>query len=412
MRTSITKALGALLLCGMMAVLLSSCTGRDSANGKVQIEFFQNKPEAKATFDDLIQTFNAAHADIQVTQVNPPDAETVLKTRVVKNDIPDIMAMGATDTYSTLAQSDIFTDLTDSSLLKTIDPNYIQMLKDVTGMDEVTGIPYATNANGIMYNKTLFDEMGLDVPKTWDELIATAQQIKDAGKIPFYFTYKDDWQTSLPFNALGSNLAGIDFYQQRRDNQVTFKEKYREVAEKQLELMKYGHSDNFGKAYSDGNRAFANGEAFMYIQGTWAIPEIRKANPNVEIGFFPFPTGNDTSQIKLVNGIDSLFTIAADTPNREQAEEFISFLLKPENIGRYIDEQTLFSAVEGVKQDDPAVQELMPYIEQGKVIDFADHYIPAAVQLNSIVQSFLQNQNIDNYLDTLDKEWDKVANRR
>ncbi|MCM3173866.1 extracellular solute-binding protein [Paenibacillus sp. MER 99-2] len=412
MRTSITKALGALLLCGMMAVLLSSCTSRDSANGKVQIEFFQNKPEAKATFDELIQTFNAAHADIQVTQVNPPDAETVLKTRVVKNDIPDIMAMGATDTYSTLAQSDIFTDLTDSSLLKTIDPNYIQMLKDVTGMDEVTGIPYATNANGIMYNKTLFDEMGLDVPKTWDELIATAQQIKDAGKIPFYFTYKDDWQTSLPFNALGSNLAGIDFYQQRRDNQVTFKEKYREVAEKQLELMKYGHSDNFGKAYSDGNRAFANGEAFMYIQGTWAIPEIRKANPDVEIGFFPFPTGNDASQIKLVNGIDSLFTIAADTPNREQAEEFIAFLLEPDNIGRYIDEQTLFSAVEDVKQDDPAVQELMPYIEQGKVIDFADHYIPAAVQLNSIVQSFLQNQNIDNYLDTLDKEWDKVANRR
>ncbi|WP_128103986.1 ABC transporter substrate-binding protein [Paenibacillus sp. DCT19] len=412
MRTSITKALGALLLCGMMAVLLSSCTGRDSANGKVQIEFFQNKPEAKATFDELIQTFNAAHADIQVTQVNPPDAETVLKTRVVKNDIPDIMAMGATDTYSTLAQSDIFTDLTDSSLLKTIDPNYIQMLKDVTGMDEVTGIPYATNANGIMYNKTLFNEMGLDVPKTWDELIATAQQIKDAGKIPFYFTYKDDWQTSLPFNALGSNLAGIDFYQQRRDNQVTFKEKYREVAEKQLELMKYGHSDNFGKAYSDGNRAFANGEAFMYIQGTWAIPEIRKANPDVKIGFFPFPTGNDASQIKLVNGIDSLFTIAADTPNREQAEEFIAFLLEPDNIGRYIDEQTLFSAVEGVKQDDPAVQELMPYIEQGKVIDFADHYIPAAVQLNSIVQSFLQNQNIDNYLDTLDKEWDKVANRR
>ncbi|WP_397349475.1 MULTISPECIES: ABC transporter substrate-binding protein [Paenibacillus] len=396
----------------MMAVLLSSCTSRDSANGKVQIEFFQNKPEAKATFDDLIQTFNAAHADIQVTQVNPPDAETVLKTRVVKNDIPDIMAMGATDTYSTLAQSDIFTDLTDSSLVQTIDPNYIQMLKDVTGMDEVTGIPYATNANGIMYNKTLFNEMGLDVPKTWDELIATAQQIKDAGKIPFYFTYKDDWQTNLPFNALGPNLVGIDFYLERRENKVTFKEKYREVAEKQLELMKYGHSDNFGKAYSDGNRAFANGEAFMYIQGTWAIPEIRKANPNVDIGFFPFPTGNDASQIKLVNGIDSLFTIAADTPNRAQAEEFIAFLLEPENIGRYIDEQTLFSAVEGVKQDDPAVQELMPYIEQGKVIDFADHYIPAAVQLNSIVQSFLQNQNIDNYLDTLDKEWDKVANRR
>ncbi|QLG42657.1 extracellular solute-binding protein [Paenibacillus sp. FSL W7-1088] len=401
-----------MLLCGITAVLLSSCTSGNHANGKVQVEFFQNKPEAKGTFDELIKMFNAEHSDIQVTQVNPPDAETVLKTRVVKNDVPDIMAMGATDTYSILAQSDIFADLTDSQLLKTIDPNYIQMLKDVTGMDEVTGVPYATNANGIMYNKTLFKEMGLDVPKTWDELIATAQKIKDAGKIPFYFTYKDDWQTNLPFNALGPNLVGIDFYLERRENKVTFKEKYREVAEKQLELMNYGHGDNFGKAYSDGNRAFANGEAYMYIQGTWAISEIRKANPNVDIGFFPFPTGNDPSKIKLVNGIDSLFTIAADTPNKEQAEQFIAFLLEPENIGKYIKEQTLFSAVEGVKQDDPAVQELTPYIEQGKVIDFADHYIPAAVQLNSIVQSFLQNKNIDNYLDTLDKEWDKVANRR
>lgn len=413
MRKTLTKSLGIMLLCGVLAALLSACTSSgESAGGKVQLEFFQNKPEAKGTFDELINAFNEAHPDIQVTQINPPDAETVLKTRVVKNDVPDIMAMGATDTYSILAQSGIFADLTNSPLLETIDPNYIQMLKDVTGMDKVTGIPYATNANGIMYNKTLFKEMGLDVPKTWDELIATAQKIKDAGKIPFYFTYKDDWQTNLPFNALAPNLVGIDFFLERRENKVTFKERYQEVAEKQLELMNYGHGDNFGKGYSDGNRAFANGEAYMYIQGTWAISEIRKANPNVDIGFFPFPTGNDPSQIKLVNGIDSLFTISADTPHKEQAEQFIAFLLKPENIGKYIDEQTLFSAVKDVKQDDPAVQELMPYIEQGKVIDFADHYIPAAVQLNSIVQSFLQNQDIDRYLDTLDKEWDKVANRR
>lgn len=71
-------------------------------------------------------------------------------------------------------------------------------------------------------------------------------------------------------------MVGIDFYLERRENKVTFKEKYREVAEKQLELMNYGHGDNFGKAYSDGNRAFANGEAYMYIQGTWAISKFAK----------------------------------------------------------------------------------------------------------------------------------------
>ncbi|MDO7906367.1 extracellular solute-binding protein [Paenibacillus sp. JX-17] len=403
----------AITICLTAALLLSACGRQDeTADGKVKIEFFQNKPEAKGSFDKLIAKFNEQHPDVQVTQVNPPDAETVLLTRVVKNDIPDVIGMGATDTYSILAQSGIFADFEGTPLLSNIDDNYVKMLQDVAGTEGVNGVPYATNANGIMYNKTLFKQMGLTVPKTWDELIATARKIKEAGKIPFYFTYKDDWQTNLPFNALGPNLVGIDFFLQRRENQVTFQEKYREVAEKQLELMKYGHNDNFGKAYSDGNRAFANGDAFMYIQGTWAIPEIRKANPDVQIGFFPFPASNDAANNKLINGVDTLLTISSETPHKKEAEEFIAFLTEPENIGQYIKEQTLFSAVKGVKQDDPAVAELQPYLQQGKVIDFADHYIPAAVQLNSIVQSFLQNGDIDSYLKTLDREWDKVADRR
>ncbi|MEC0242139.1 extracellular solute-binding protein [Paenibacillus dokdonensis] len=401
-----------LLACVLLVSMLSGCGSSKEADGKVKLEFFQNKPEAKGSFDNLIAKFNQTHPGIQVSQINPPDAETVLKTRVVKNDIPDVIALGATDTYSILAQSDIFTDLTQSKLLENIEPNYIKMLKDITGMDKVTAVPYATNANGIMYNKTIFKEMGLTVPRTWDELIATAQKVKDNGKIPFYFTYKDDWQTNLPFNALAPNLVGIDFFKQLREGKVTFKEKFREVAEKQLKLLDYGHGDNFGKNYADGNRAFAKGEAAMYIQGSWAIPEIRKANPKADIGFFPFPAGNDPEQNKLISGVDTLLTISEDTKHKEEAEEFLSFLLEPENIGQYIKEQTAFAAVKGVNQEDPAVAGLLPYLKEGKVLDFADHYLPAAMQLNSIVQAFLQNRNIDGYLQTLDREWDKVQSRK
>lgn len=398
--------------CLLMLSMLSACGGRSEDSGRVQIEFFQNKPEAKASFDALIDKFNASQSRIHVIQVNPPDAETVLKTRVVKNDIPDIIGMGATDTYSLLAQSGIFLDMTDSPLLEHVDSNYVQMLKDVAGMDEVIGVPFATNANGIMYNKEMFKELGLSIPKSWDQLLSTAQKVKDAGKIPFYFTYKDDWQTVLPFNALASNLGGIEFYMDRREGKVTFADKYQEIAEKQLELLEYGHGDNFGKSYADGNRAFARGESAMYIQGTWAIPEIRKANPDMEMGFFPIPTGNDPEQNKLVSGVDTLLAISKDTKYKEEAKEFIAFLLEPENSKQYIDEQTLFSTIEGVKQEDPAVAELQPYLEQGEVVDFADHYIPAAVQLNSVVQSFLQRRDVDHYLKTLDEEWDKVADRR
>jgi len=200
----------------LLICMLTACGGNDTS-GRVQIEFFQNKPEAKGSFDALIQKFNESQSDITVVQVNPPDAETVLKTRVVKDDIPDIVGMGATDTYSLLAQSGIFMDMTGSPLLSRIDETYVQMLKDVSGMEEVIGIPYSTNANGVMYNKEIFSKLGLSVPRTWDELLATAKKAKDAGTIPFYFTYKDDWQTVLPFNALASNLEGIEFYLDRRE---------------------------------------------------------------------------------------------------------------------------------------------------------------------------------------------------
>lgn len=395
----------------LLICMLTACGGSDTS-GRVQIEFFQNKPEAKGSFDALIQKFNESQSDITVVQVNPPDAETVLKTRVVKDDIPDIVGMGATDTYSLLAQSGIFMDMTGSPLLSRVDETYVQMLKDVSGMEEVIGIPYSTNANGVMYNKEIFSKLGLSVPRTWDELLATAQKAKDGGTIPFYFTYKDDWQTVLPFNALASNLAGIEFYLDRREGKVTFADRYREIAEKQLELMEYGHGDNFGKNYADGNRAFARGESAMYIQGTWAISEIRKANPEAPIGFFPLPTGDDPESNKLISGVDTLLAVAEDSKHKEEALRFIEFLLEPENSKQYISEQTLFSTVQGVTQDDPAVAELLPYLERGQVVDFADHYIPAAVQLNSIIQSFLQNRDIDAYLKKLDTEWDKVADRR
>ncbi|ANS73477.1 ABC transporter substrate-binding protein [Paenibacillus yonginensis] len=399
----------AVLLAG---TLLSSCGGTTSADGKVHIEFFQNKPEAKDSFDKLVAKFNAENPNIEVTQVNPPDAETVLLTRVVKNDEPDIVGMGATDTFSILSQSGIFEDLTGQPLLDRVNPAYVKQITDVTGMADITGVPYATNANGIMYNKEIFRKLNLQVPKTWDELIQTAQAVKAAGIIPFYFTYKDDWQTNLSFNALGPNIVGNDFFKARRAGETTFKEHFREVAEKMLALLDYGHSDNFGKTYADGNRSFARGEAAMYIQGTWAIPELRKTNPDLELGFFPFPTGNDPNKVNLISGVDTLLAITQSSKHKEEAAKFVEFLLQPENIGQYIDEQTAFAAVEGVNQDDPAVAELKPYFEQSRFVDFADHFIPAAVQLNSITQSFLQNHNIDWFLNTLDTEWDKVANRR
>jgi raffinose/stachyose/melibiose transport system substrate-binding protein len=404
-------------IAGILAISLLSACGNDGnseggSGSKVKIEFFQNKPEAKATFDKLVAKFNEANPNIKVSQVNPPDAETVLKTRVAKKDIPDVVGLGATDTFSTLAKSGLFEDFTNDALIKNIQPAYLDMLKSMTGLTEMNGIPFSTNANGVIYNKAIFKELGLTIPTTWDEFIILAQKVKDSGKNAFYLTLKDSWTTLPAFNALESSNVGLDFFTQRGEGTVNFKDTYREVAEKQLKLLDFAQKDVNGKGYNDGNTAFAKGESAMYLQGVWAIPEIQKANPNIELGVFPFPGTNEPAKNKLVSGVDTLLTISKNSKHKEEAKQFVDFLLQPDNVKQYISEQKAFSAVIGVTQDDASVSDLKESFESGNLVDFSDHYIPAAMKVDTIIQGFLQKKDIDAYLTTLDTEWDKVANRK
>jgi raffinose/stachyose/melibiose transport system substrate-binding protein len=259
----------------------------------------------------------------------------------------------------------------------------------------------------------VFSDLGLSIPTTWDELVTTAQTIKDAGKTPFYMTNKDSWTTLESFNSLSSAIVGIDFYAKRTEGTVKFDSpEFREVAEKQLKLLDFGQKDMAGKTYNDGNVAFAKGESAMYIQGVWAIPEILKANPQIQLGVFPFPATNDPALNKVISGVDTVLTISKNTPHPDEAKKFISFLLQPENIQAYIDEQKAFSAVKGVNQSDASVQDLNAAFQSGNIVDFSDHYIPSAVKADTIIQSFYQKKDVNAYVKALDTEWDKVATRK
>ena len=45
----------------------------------------------------------------------------------------------------------------------------------------------------VIYNKEIFAEHGIEVPTTWDELIAACETLKAAGVTPFYATFKEPW---------------------------------------------------------------------------------------------------------------------------------------------------------------------------------------------------------------------------
>jgi len=402
------------LACLAAAVLLSGCgVGPGGADGRVTLEFFQFKPEAIEIFDKVIAGFERENPNIRIQQNHVPDADTAFRTRMVRNDIPDLITLNANATFGELARAGAFYDFSKEPIIQNINPGIIQIINDLGTRNpgEVNGIPFANNACGIIYNKDLFAKHGVAVPTTWNELIAAAEKFKAAGVTPFYLTLKDAW-TSLPaWNALASNLPPRDFFEERQARTTTFTEAYPPVAQRLQQLFELGQQDKLSRGYNDGNQAFAKGEAAMYLQGVWAIPVIRSFKPAFEIGTFAMPTDNP-AQTRLISGVDVAFTLGRNPRHLKEAMAFYNYAMRPEVVKMYTAAQSAIPTLKGVLPDDPALAGVVPYFQDGRLVGFSDHHVPAAIPLPQINQQFLIDGDQAAYLNTLDKEWNKVARRR
>jgi raffinose/stachyose/melibiose transport system substrate-binding protein len=393
------------------AALLPACAGDD--DGRVELEFFQFKPEAVETFNGLIADFEAEHPNIDVVQNHVPNADTAFRTRLVRNDIPDVITLNAGATWAEMAPAGVFYDFSGHPILGDVNPAILDILNALgtAGEGEVNGIPFASNADGVIYNKDLFAEHDVEVPTTWDELVGAAETFQAAGVTPFYGTLLDSW-TSLPaWNALASNLAPEGFFDQLGAEETSFEEAYPEVAERLYQLFEFTQEDRFSRNYNDGNQAFARGESAMYLQGIWAIPTIRSFEPDFEIGTFALPTDRP-DETKLVSGVDVVITMGREPAHPEESLAFIEFLMRPDVLERYAAEQSAVPTLVGTTPSDEAVTDLIPFIEEQRLVGFSDHKIPPAIPLPAINQQFLIDGDQEEYLETLDDEWDKVAERR
>jgi len=378
---------------------------------KIKLEFFQSKEEVVDLFDELIEKFEKEHPDIDIEQNCVPSPGVVLKSRLVKNDIPDILAIGGDSAYGEIARAGVLVDFSGDLILEKVHEAYVEMIDKIAKTETKNGVPYAANANTVLYNVKKFKDLGINAPKTWDEFIAICEKIKASGEVPLYLTFKTAWTIMVPFNSIVANIQGDDFIEKRLKNETSFAERYGEVAEKLLALLDYGHDDNFGVGYDDGNTSFANGKSFMLIQGIWAISSVKRANPDIEIGVFALPVRDKYEDNRLVSGVDTVLGISNSTKYPEAAKEFVQFLIKEENIQYYINQERLYSCVKGVYQEDPDLIGIKEYFETGRITSFPDHYYPSGMGVSNLAQEFLLKKDIDAFVEILDNEWDKVVSR-
>lgn len=401
-----------LLVAGLAASTLASCA--DGTGGRTEITFFQFKPEAVDYFEQRAAEFEAENPDIDVIVDNVPDPETALRTRLVKNDVPDVLTLNGNATFGELASAGIFENFAGDPLLDDLNEGYVEILQDLGASEEgaVNGIPFAANASGVLYNVELFEQQGVEVPQTWDELIAAAQTFQAAGITPFYAMLGDAWTAQAPLAPLTAQTVPEGFFEARFAGETTFADGWREAAEKELELFEYTQPNPAGFGYQEGTVAFAAGESAMLLLGSYAVPQIRSFEPDFTVGSFALPATNDPAETRLVSGVDVLITAGAAGAHPEESRRFIEFLMQPEVVLDYAEQQVAIPALEGATNPDPALAGIQPYIEQERLVGFDDHQFIPAIPLGPLLQQLLIDEDPDAFLDGLDDSWDRVAQRR
>ena len=94
-------SISVLLIFGMFVCMLTGCSGKSGKEEKVtEIEILQYKQEAAAYFEKVEEKFNATHKNIRLKIESPNDASTIMRTRFIREDYPDIIGIGGDINYS------------------------------------------------------------------------------------------------------------------------------------------------------------------------------------------------------------------------------------------------------------------------------------------------------------------------
>ncbi len=405
MKRSKIKYLEAALCCATVATV-GGC-GNASDDGKIQIEIVQYKPEAANYFSTIEEEFNATHDDIHLKISSPNDAMTILRTRFIREDYPDIIGIGGDINYSYFVEAEILADVSDYEGLQNINQAYLDIDEalELVPTDGTYAVPYVANAAGVLYNKDMFAEHGWEIPQNWNELITLCDEIKAEGILPFYFGFKDTWTCLAPWNAMAVDLSPADTAKQVNRGETTFSKEYREVSEKYLKLLNYGPDDPFAYGYNDACTAFARGESAMYPIGSYAAPQILSVNPDLNLDSFVMPASDNSDGNTLNSGIDLQFCVMADCPNKEAAYEVLNFLYADENIQKYIDAQTAIPCKEGDFELPSILDGMTDYILEGNMTDYQDHYYPSEMAVDAQIQTFLLQKDVDAFLSKFDTDW-------
>ena len=332
-----------------------------------------------AIAEELVSRFEAANPDINIdieTRPGGSEGDNLVKTRLATQTMADVFLYNSGSLFQAINPAQFLVDLTNEPWQANVQNSFKQVVTAPDG--SVRGAPIgAAMGGGIYYNKPIYEELGLSVPKTWDEFMANNEKIKAAGKVAVAQTYGDTWTSQLFVLADYYNVSAKDpsFASRYTANEAKFATEPAALRgfEKLQAVFEAGYlNEDFGAAkYEDGARMVASGEAAHYPMLTFATTAIATNYPDLidNVGFFAQP-GDDAALNGLTVWMPAGLYIPQTSPNVEAAKKFVAFVASVEGC----DAQTAAVGASGpylvngcTLPDDvpPAVSDLLPYFGEG-----------------------------------------------
>lgn len=286
-------------------------------------------------------------------QIVPSDQYfNVLKTKLNSKEGPDLFGgqSGQSEIKVNYNVAENAVDLSDQEWIKRMDPLSV---KQVSLDDKVYALTIWDTSNSfvIAYNKKIFAEQGLSIPKTYEEFKQACLQIQKAGVTPIYEPIADGWHHVLWFTELGPRFEELqpNLYDDLNSNKVKFSDdKTMQLAMTQLKEMYdlgFFGDNTFSDVGAETANKLGSGEFAMSLTAQSTLGDIVKAFPEQkaeDYGYFVIPLADN--QIYYVNpGGPSKF-IYSGSKHIDEAKLYLTYLAKQENLQYMLDnDDTIFN---------------------------------------------------------------------
>jgi len=419
MKKGLFKWLRLSLILSIIVSLLVACSSGSSGtakDGKVTLKVLDwngtNTKETEKLIKETVEK-ELPNINLEFEYINwDTDFSSVMQTRIAGNQLPDIIMIKGGDHPK---YTEHLMDLSSEEFMNEF-PADIRKALQIEGKDYA--VPYTSNFQGVFYNKRIFTENHIEIPKTWDELMKVAETLKAKGITPFTNHFKD-YQIGNNFNQFATLEVFSKYPTWGNDLQkgkVSFADsaEFKTVFEHFKDVSKYSNKDPFGLDFTGAAEMFAKEETAMWIIGTWSTAQVLKNNPNLEIGFFPTPA-TDANNTKIIMQPDHTFSGSAKTEHPKEVKQVLEiFATNKELAKNYIDLVQTESLIPDVVSDvkAPYVNDINHYKNIGALdANIGNVQIPWPYQEQSgsyIAEWLLGKKTLDKALKATDDYKSKV----